>query len=99
MNQLRTPASTATAAVARTLPRDALAGLVASIVLVANIVSFSALMFPGALARGAATAIWAMLIGSGVVGLWVSLRTSLPPLATGMDSPTGAVLVVVAATS
>ena len=94
-----TPAATAPATLAQTLPRDALAGLVGSIVLIANIVSFAALMFPGAMARGAATAIWAMLIGSGIVGLWVSLRTSLPPLATGMDSPTGAVLVVVAATA
>jgi SulP family sulfate permease len=83
----------------RMAAREGLAGLVGSIVLITNIVSFSALMFPGALASGASTAIWAMLIGSGIVGLWVAWKTSLPPLATGMDSPTGAVLVLIAATA
>jgi SulP family sulfate permease len=77
--------------------REVLAGLVGSIVLITNIVSFGALMFPGALAAGAPTAIWAMLIGGAVVGLWVSWKTTLPPLASGIDSPTGAVLALVAA--
>jgi SulP family sulfate permease len=80
----------------RVFAGEVLAGGVASVVLIANIVSFAALMFPGALAGGAATAIWAMLIGSGVIGLWVSWKTTLPPLATGMDSTTGAVLVLLA---
>lgn len=79
-----------------TLARDALAGTVTAIVLIANIVSFGALMFPGPLAPGASTAIWAMLVGAGVVGLWVAWKTSLPPLATGIDSPTAAVLVLLA---
>ncbi len=83
----------------RMLASDAMAGFVASIVLLTNIVSFSALMFPGALAHGAATAIWAMLVGGAVVGAWVSWRTTLPPIASGMDSPTGAVLVVVSASA
>lgn len=78
------------------LARDALAGLVASIVLIANIISFGALMFPGALGAGASLAIWSMLIGSSIAGIWVALRSSLPPIATGIDSPTGAVLVLVA---
>lgn len=82
---------------ARTLLRDSLAGLVGSVVLIANIVSFAALMFPGALAPGASTAVWAMLIGGGITGLWVAWRTSLPPMATGIDSPTGAVLVLLSA--
>lgn len=79
------------------LLRDVLAGVVASVVLVANIVSFGALMFPGALAQGASVAIWAMLIGSGFCGIWIAWRTTLPPLATGIDSPTGAALVLMAA--
>ena len=79
------------------LLRDVLAGLVAAIVLVANIVSFAALMFPGALAAGASVAIWAMLIGSGVCGVWIAWKTTVPPLATGMDSATGAALVLLAA--
>ena len=78
---------------------DGLAGLVASIAPIANIVAYAALMFPGPLATGASTAIWAMLVGSGIIGLWVACKTSLPPLATGIDSPTAAGLVLVAATA
>ena len=81
------------------LLRDVVAGLVGSIVLMTNIVSFAALMFPGALAAGASTAVWAMLVGSGFCGLWIAWRTSVAPLAVGMDSPTGAALVLLAAGS
>lgn len=76
---------------------DCIAGLVASVVLIANIVSFAALMFPGDLSAGMPVAIWAMLIGSCIGGLCIALTTSLPPLATGIDSPTGAVLVLLSA--
>jgi hypothetical protein len=43
--------------------RDLIAGVVAAVLLIANIVSFGALMFPGELADGAPLAVWAMLIG------------------------------------
>lgn len=79
--------------------RDAVAGLVACVVLIANIVSFAVLMFPGPLAAGASTAIWAMLLGSGVAGAWIAWRTSIPPLSTGIDSPTGAALAGLSATA
>lgn len=82
---------------ARALLRDLLAGLVGSIALIANIVSFAALMFPGALSPAASSATWAMLVGSGITGLWLAWRTSLPPIAAGIDSPTGAVLVLMSA--
>ncbi|MCU0967597.1 MAG: SulP family inorganic anion transporter [Rubrivivax sp.] len=75
------------------LLRNVLAGLLAAVLLVAIIVSFAALMFPGPLAAGGPVAIWAMLVGSGLSGLWIAARTSLPPQATGIDGPTGAVLV------
>ncbi|MEO5770913.1 MAG: SulP family inorganic anion transporter, partial [Burkholderiaceae bacterium] len=81
------------------LARDAVAGLVAAIVLIANIVSFAALIFPGPLAVGASTAIWAMLVGSGLSGMWIAWKTSLPPIATGIDSPTGAVFVLLSASA
>src|SRR6266571_1270815 len=84
-------------AAGRDAGKDALAGLVASVVLIANIVSFGALMFPGDLSAGIPVAIWAMLIGGCVGGAWIALTTSLPPLATGIDSPTGAVLVLLSA--
>jgi SulP family sulfate permease len=77
--------------------RDTIAGLVAAVVLIANIVSFGALMFPGNLNAGMPIAIWAMLIGSSIGGVWIALRTSLPPIATGIDSPTGTVLVLLSA--
>lgn len=84
-------------AIGRDAIKDAIAGLVASVVLVANIVSFGALMFPGDLSAGIPVAVWSMLIGSCVAGTWIALSTSLPPLATGIDSPTGAVLVLLSA--
>jgi sulfate permease, SulP family len=79
--------------------KDTMAGLVASVVLIGNIVSFGALMFPGDLSAGIPTAIWAMLIGGCIGGVWIALATSLPPLATGIDSPTGAVLVLLSASA
>jgi len=79
--------------------KDTIAGLLASVVLIANIVSFGALMFPGDLGAGIPTAIWAMLVGSSIGGIWIALATSLPPLATGIDSPTGAVLVLLSASA
>jgi SulP family sulfate permease len=81
----------------REATRDVIAGLVASVVLIGNIVSFGALMFPGDLHAGIPVAIWAMLIGGCVGGVWIGLATSLPPLTTGIDSPTGAVLVLLSA--
>jgi sulfate permease, SulP family len=74
--------------------RDLIAGVLAAVVLIANIISFGGLMFPGDLSAGISTVIWAMLIGSAIGGVWIGLATSLPPLATGIDSPTGAVLVL-----
>jgi SulP family sulfate permease len=79
--------------------RDTIAGLVAAVVLIANIVSFGALMFPGNLSAGMPVAIWAMLIGGSAGGVWIALRTSLPPISTGIDSPTGTVLVVLSASA
>ena len=77
--------------------KDTVAGLVASVVLIANIVSFGALMFPGEFSAGIPIAIWAMLIGGCIGGVWIALATSLPPIATGIDSPTGTVLVLLSA--
>jgi sulfate permease, SulP family len=85
--------------VARNLLQDAIAGIIASVVLIANIVSFGALMFLGQLSAGIPVAIWAMLIGSAVGGIWIALATSLSPIASGIDSPTGTVLVLLSATA
>ncbi len=79
--------------------KDLTAGLVAAVVLIGNIVSFGALMFPGELSSGIPIVIWAMLIGSCIGGAWIAAATSLPPLASGIDSPTGAVLVLLSASA
>ncbi len=77
--------------------RDTVAGIVSAVVLIANIVSFGALMFPGDLSVGIPLAVWSMLIGACICGAWIALATSLPPIATGIDSPTGTVLVLLSA--
>jgi sulfate permease, SulP family len=77
--------------------RDMVAGVVAAVVLIANIVSFGALMFPGEFSAGIPIVVWSMLIGSCICGVWIALATSLPPLTTGIDSPTGTVLVLLSA--
>jgi|HubBroStandDraft_5_1064220.scaffolds.fasta_scaffold24063_2 SulP family sulfate permease len=91
------PAASRFSAVSRGAVSDATAGVIASVVLIANIVSFGALMFPGQLSVGIPVAIWAMLIGSCAGGICISLMTSLPPLSTGIDSPTGTVLILLSA--
>jgi hypothetical protein len=64
--------------VAMIAARDGVAGLVSSVVLIANIVSFGALMFPGELSPGVPVAIWSMLIGSCVCGIWIAGRRLRP---------------------
>ena len=76
------------------LAKDTVAGLMAAVVLITNIVSFAALMFPGELNSGVPIAVWSMLIGSCIGGTWIALKTSIPPLASSIDSPTGTVLVL-----
>lgn len=83
--------------VARDVVKDTIVGVVTSVVLIANTVSFGALMFPGDLSAGIPIAIWAMLIGACVGGVWIALTTSLPPLTTVIDSPTGAALILLSA--
>lgn len=84
-------------ALARDGLRDAVAGVVAAIVLIGNIVSFGALMFPGEFSAGIPVAVWSMLIGGCICGVCIALTTSLPPVATGVDSPTGTVLALLSA--
>ena len=90
---------TSLGAAGRDCLKDVAAGFVASVVLIANVVSFGALMFPGELSAGIPIAIWAMLIGGCICGLWIAWTTSLPPIATGINSPTGTVLVLLSATA
>jgi SulP family sulfate permease len=82
----------ATTKVMQSAFKDVTAGIAASVVPIANIISFGALLFPD-LQTGVPIAIWGMLICIG--GVWIALKTSLPPMASGMDSPTVAVLATV----
>jgi SulP family sulfate permease len=77
---------------------NALAGLVASLLTIAYCLSFSALLFQGQLGSGLGPGLWALLVGSAIAGLYVSLTTSLPPAEAGPDNPAVAVLSVLAAT-
>lgn len=79
------------------LARDLGAAAVAAVVLLTSVVSFASLMFPESRAAGAPTAVWAMLVGSGIVGLWVALRSSTPPVSCGIDGATGAIFVLMVA--
>lgn len=79
------------------LGTNALAGLIASLVVIAYCVSFSALLFQGELKAGLAQGLWALLTGSAIAGIYVSLKTSLPPAEAGPDNPAVAVLSVLAA--
>jgi SulP family sulfate permease len=81
----------------RNCVKDTVAGFLASILVTANIVSLAALMFAGDLSAGMPTAMWAMLIGSCIGGIWIALTTSIPPLAIGIDSPTWVVLMLFSA--
>src|SRR5262249_40406894 len=78
----------------RNVFKDVTAGIAGSVVSITNIVSFGALLFAADLNAGVPIAIWAMLIGGCIGGVWIALNTSLPPMASGMDSPTVAVLAV-----
>jgi hypothetical protein len=59
--------------------RDVIAGFLAAVVLIGNIISFGGLMFPGDLTAGIPTVIWAMLISGAIGGVWIALATSLMP--------------------
>jgi sulfate permease, SulP family len=77
---------------------NTLAGLAASLLTLAYCLSFSAMLFQGPLASGLPMGLWALLVGSAIAGLYVSLTTSLPPAEAGPDNPAVAVLAVLAAT-
>jgi SulP family sulfate permease len=81
-----------------TLPGNALAGSVASLVTIAYCVSFSALLFQGELKSGLALGLWGLLVGSAIAGIYIPLTTSLPPVEAAPDNPAVAVLSVLAAT-
>ncbi len=81
-----------------TLGRDALAGVISAAVTIAYCISFSALIFQGAIASGFSLGLAALLMGTVVTGIVVALTTTLAPADAGPDTPAVAVMSVLAAT-
>jgi SulP family sulfate permease len=71
---------------------DVFAGGISGLIVLSYCLSYSSLLFPGALAVERPSGLWALLIGSIIVGLVVSWRTSLPPIVAAPDTAGVAVL-------
>jgi len=78
------------------LGRDALAGVISAVVQIAYCISFSALIFQGALASGFSLGLAAIIMGTVVTGIVVALTSTLSPADAGPDTPAIAVMSVLA---
>lgn len=78
--------------------RDALAGAVASLVLLAHCLSFSALIFAGQLVAALPMALWSFMVATAIATLLSAFRTTLPPVLAGPRNPAVAVMAVLGAT-
>lgn len=76
----------------RMLIGDVTAGIISGIIVLSYCLSFSSLLFAGPLTPERPSGLWALLVGSIVVGLVVTYRTSLPPLIAAPDTAGVAVL-------
>ena len=79
------------------LLRDCLSGLVFALVIVTYCISFSALIFQGEIASGLTLGLSTILTGTVVTSLIIALTTTLAPAGAGPDTPTVAVMSVLAA--
>ena len=77
-----------------TLGRDALAGVISAVVQIAYCISFSALIFQGAIASGFSLGLAALIMGTAVTGVVIALTSTLSPANGGPDSPAVAVMSV-----
>ncbi|MGV1015612.1 MAG: SulP family inorganic anion transporter, partial [Methyloceanibacter sp.] len=78
--------------------RDAIAGVISAVVNVAYCISFSALIFQGAIAAGFPLGLAALLMGTVATGFIIALTTTLVPADAGPDTPAVAVMSVLAGT-
>ena len=78
------------------LGRDALAGMISAVVLITYCISFAALIFTGDLAGGFSLGLAGLITGTTVTCVVVALTSSFSPADGGPDSPTVAVMSVVA---
>ena len=77
-----------------TLGRDASAGVISAVVQIAYCISFSALIFQGAIASGFSLGLAALIMGTAVTGVVIALTSTLSPANGGPDSPAVAVMSV-----
>ena len=82
---------------ARGIGGEVVAGCMGSLVSIAYCVSYSALIFGGALASGLGAGLWAFLAATALATLIVALTTTLPPGIAGARNPTVAVMSVLVA--
>ena len=75
-----------------------MAGTISAIVNIAYCISFSALIFQGAIAAGFSLGLAALIMGTVVTGIVVTLTTTLVPADAGPDTPAVAVMSVLAST-
>lgn len=85
-------------AVSVRMVRDVVAGVVASLVLLAYCLSFSALIFAGQTSDGLPMALWSFMVATSIATLLAAFRTTLPPVLAGPRNPVVAVMAVAAST-
>jgi SulP family sulfate permease len=78
------------------LGRDAVAGVISAVVQLAYCISFAALIFTGPMAAGFSLGLAALIMGTAVTCLTLAFTSSFSPAVGGPDSPTAAVMSVVA---
>jgi SulP family sulfate permease len=79
-----------------TFGRDALAGVISAVLQIAYCLSFSALIFQGAIVAGFPLGLSALIMGTAVTGAVIALTSTLSPANGGPDSPAVAVMSVLA---
>lgn len=77
---------------------DVFAGIIAGAIVLSYCLSFSSLLFPGALAAERPSVLWALLAGAVILSVTVSARTTLPPVIAAPDTAGVAVLASLGAT-
>lgn len=82
---------------ASTLGRDALAGVISAVVQIAYCISFAALIFTGDLAGGFPLGLAGLIMGTVVTCIVIAVTSTFSPVIGGPDSPSVAVMSVLAA--
>ncbi len=95
--EIHPPGSPARAPVKAEIGAEIVAGIVASFVTLAHCLSFSALLFSGALHDGLSLGLWGFMAASAFSSITAALTTTMPPFLAGPRNPVIAVMGVLAA--